>query len=293
MRLPLFVALTLLPAELWSQKPESFTKPLRTVESIPAPESVAIGPDKAWYVTSFGKFDTQGDGAVYRVDPEGGKPERYVTGLDDPCGLVFMGDTVWVADRQGVYRSVGPGRAQLEYPAESFPRPLHFLNDLAVGRNGVLYVSDTGDSTATGHGAVFRLQTGKRPTVVPGSDTVRAQSSVNGLFPGGGDTLYTVGYRTGVLSVTDGKGAWKELAKGLGSPDGIDAAGAGALYISDNVGGDLFLVQRTGKGKPVKLTSGLESPADLIVDHGRGLLVVPENSGHRLSVYRLSEHAGH
>jgi hypothetical protein len=129
--------------------------------------------------------------------------------------------------------------------------------------------------------------------VVPGSDTVRSQSSVNGLFTGGGDTLYTVGYRTGVISVTDGKGSWRDLARDLGAPDGIDSAGGGMLYVSDNVGGDLFVVQRAGNAKPAKLASGLKAPADLVVDRKRGLLVVPENEANRLSVYRLATHQGH
>ena len=91
-----------------------------------------------------------------------------------------------------------------------------------------------------------------------------------------------------MLSVTDGKGNWRELARGLGSPDGIDAASGAAFYISDNVGGDLFLAQRE-QGKPVKIMGGLQSPADLIVDHKRGFLVVPENSGNRLSIYKVSD----
>jgi gluconolactonase len=292
MRSFLFLVLCLLPVELWGQSPAPLGKPLRIIDSIPGPESVAVGPDGAWYVTSFGKFDGGADGAVYRVDPEKGSPEIYAKGLEDPCGLLFVGNTLWAADRRGVYRVIR-GKAELVYPAKAFPRPLHFLNDLAAGQNGELYVSDTGDSTASGRGAVFRLVQGKRPSVVPGSDTVRAQSSVNGLFVGGGDTLYTVGFRTGVLSVTDGKGAWRELARGLGASDGIDAAGDGAFYISDNAGGDLFLVRRVGDPSPAKLASGLQSPADLVVDHRRGLLVIPENSGNRLSVYRLPGHQGH
>jgi sugar lactone lactonase YvrE len=274
------------------QRATSFDRPTRVIDSIPGPESVAVGPDGAWYVSAFGEFDKGSDGAVYRVDPDKGTREIFARGLEDPCGALFVGSTLWVADRKGVYR-VTRGRVELVYPAKDFPRPLHFLNDLAAGRRGELYVSDTGDSTAGGHGAIFRLAPGKRPTLVPGSDTVRAQSSVNGLFPGGGDSLYTVGYRTGVLSVTDGKGAWRELARGLGASDGIDAAGAGALYVSDNVGGDLFQVQRTAGAKPVKLASGLKAPADLVVDHARGLLVVPENSGNRLSVYKLAEQHDH
>jgi gluconolactonase len=287
-----FLVLFLIPAQLWGQKPEPLGKPSLTIDSIPGPESVAIGQDGAWYVSSFGKFDNGADGAVYRVDPDKGIREVYAGGLEDPCGVVFVGNILWAADRKGVYR-VTRGKIELVYPAKVFPRELHFLNDLAAGPNGELYVSNTGDSTASGHGAVFRLIQGKRPTVVPGSDTVRAQSSVNGLFLGGGDTLYTVGYRTGMLAVTDGKGNWRELARGLGAPDGIDAAGDKAFYVSDNGGGDLFLVQRAGEAKPAKLAAGLKAPADLVMDHGRGLLVIPENGGNRLSVYRVARHQSH
>jgi hypothetical protein len=90
-----------LPAQ--DSHPE-FSRPLRVIDSIPAPESVTIGPDRAWYVSSFGKFGVKGDGAVIRIDPEKGTRELFATGLDDPCGLVFAGGTLWVADRSGVYR---------------------------------------------------------------------------------------------------------------------------------------------------------------------------------------------
>jgi len=268
MRLSLLLILSLIPDVLWSQKPTTLGKPARVIDSIPGPESVAVGPDGAWYVSSFGKFDNGTDGAVYRVNPDNGSRELYATGLEDPCGLLFTGSTLWVADRKGVYR-VTRGKAELVFPAKAFPRDLHFLNDLAGGSRGELYVSDTGDSTSGGHGAVFQLRAGTPLEVVPGSDTVRAQSSVNGLFRAGGDTLYTVGYRTGILSVTDGRGGWKELARGLGSPDGIDAAPAGGFYISDNIGGDLFLVGSGPGAKPAKIASGLQAPADLVVDRKR------------------------
>jgi gluconolactonase len=292
MRLSFIIYLNLVPAWLWSQEPGSFQRPSRVIDSIPGPESIAVGPDGAWYVSAFGKFDNKADGAIYRVDPDKGTTQLYAGGLEDPCGVIFVGNTLWVADRQGVYR-VTRGKVELVYPARSFPRTLHFLNDLSVGRGGELYVSDTGDSTAAGHGAVFRLTPGQRPSLVPGSDTVRAQSSVNGLFTGRADSLYTVGYRTGVLSVTDGRGGWKELARGLGAPDGIEASGDNAFYISDNVGGDLFLVERRGSAPPEKVAQGLGAPADLVVDHQRRVLVIPENSANRLAVYQLDHHASH
>jgi gluconolactonase len=283
----LILILALPAAQLGAQQPATLGKPVRVIDSIPAPESVAVGPDGAWYVSSFGKFDVKGDGAVYRIDPTGGKAELYARGLDDPCGLLWIGDTLWAADRQGVYR-VTRGKIQPVFPAKSFPRPLHFLNDLAAGPNGSLYVSDTGDSTAAGHGAVFKLTPGKPPALVLGSDSEKDQFSPNGLFRGGGDSLYLVGYRTGVLSATDGRGHWRELARGLGAPDGIDAAPGGGWYISDNVGGDLFLVPGGANAQPVKIAQGLKAPADLAVDKKRGVLIVPENDGNRVTVYKVS-----
>jgi sugar lactone lactonase YvrE len=288
MRLVFALTLALIiPAGLSSQQPGPLGAPVKVIDSIPGPESVAVGPDGAWYVSSFGKFDNGADGTVYRVDPEKGTREVYAGGLEDPCGVLFVGNTLWAADRKGVYR-VSRGKVDLVYPASSFPRPLHFLNDLAPAPGGALYVSDTGDSTASGRGAVFILREGRKPSLVSGSDTVRAQSSANGLLAGGGDTVYAVGYRTGILSVTDGRGKWREIAKGLGSPDGIDRAGTQGFYVSDNVGGNLYLVPATPGGSVTRLASSLKAPADLVVDRKRHWLVVPENDGNRLTVYRLS-----
>jgi sugar lactone lactonase YvrE len=289
MRSSVLIVLALLPASLGAQGSAPFQKPFRTIDSIPSPESVAIGRDGYWYVSSFGKPDQKGTGAVYRVNPDKGTRELYARGLDIPCGLLFVGDQLWAADRQGVYL-VTRGKVELKYPESSFPRKLHFLNDLARGPKGAIYVSDTGDSTATGHGAIFLLWPGRRTTVLPGSDTGRSLISPNGLFTGAGDTLYVVGYHTGLLSVTNGHGAWKDLASGLGSPDGIDAADRQSFYVSDNVGGDLWQVPRAG-GRPTKLASGLKAPADLVVDHHRGLLIVPENDGNRLSLYQIPKTA--
>ena len=184
--------------------------------------------------------------------------ELYARGLEDPCGVIFVGSTLWAADRKGVYR-VTRGKVELVYPAKSFPRPLHFLNDLAVGHGGSLYVSDTGDSTAAGHGAVFRLAPGKRPTVLAGSDTVRGAVQRERSFHRRRRQLVHRGISdSGVLSVTDGKGRWRNLAQGLGSPDGIDAAPGNGLLHQRQCGRGSLLGSSEAGAKPVKIVSGLQ-----------------------------------
>jgi hypothetical protein len=121
MRVPLVVLLSLVPAYLTSQQQGILGKPARTIEGIPGPESIAVGPDGAWYVSSFGKFDNGADGAVYRVDPDKGTSEIYAGGLEDPCGVLFLGNTFWVADRKGGIRTQipgGPGRGPSARPTD-------------------------------------------------------------------------------------------------------------------------------------------------------------------------------
>jgi hypothetical protein len=57
--------------------------------------------------------------------------------------------------------------------------------------------------------------------------------------------------------------------------------------VTDNDGGNLFLVPRAAGAAVVTLAKGLKAPADLVVDRKRGWLVIPENQGNRLSVYQV------
>lgn len=277
-----------------AQQPPTIARigePAQIIDSLPAPESVTLGPDGRWYVSTFGPSDSAGDGAVWVVDPATGAISIHATGLDDPCGLVFVGDTLWVADRKGLYRVAGD-TVQLVYGADAFPRPLGFLNDLAVGSDGALYLSDTGNPQTRSGGAIYRIAPGRKPALVPGSETVRNAMNPNGLFVAASDSIYAVDFASGVLIVTDGRGTWREVATGLGAPDGIAEAGAGAFYVTDNRGGDLFRVGRAPGSRAEKLASGFKSPADLAVDGRRGLLLVPEKGADRVVVYRLQPKAG-
>jgi hypothetical protein len=139
------------------------------------PTSVAVGPDGALYVGELGgaPFDT-GTSDVYRITP-GHKPTVYAS------GFTAIGDVAF--DRQGRLLVLELDRKGLNDPGLDTGRPasgeiisvsrsgakqtlvsggLDFPTGLAVGRDGYLYVSDRGLSSA-GSGAggeILRLRLG-------------------------------------------------------------------------------------------------------------------------------------
>ena len=74
----------------------------RLAEGLKNPESVAIGADGTIYVSTIGKFDTDGDGEVVAI--KDGKVVSFAMGLDDPKGLVAFQQWLFVADKTRVLR---------------------------------------------------------------------------------------------------------------------------------------------------------------------------------------------
>ena len=274
-----------------SQQEVSLGDPVLVVEDLKTPESVAIGPDGRYYVSLIGEFGKEGDGAIVILDPETGEQTPYASGLFDPAGIIFKGDTLLVADRKGVLRVAPGGAVSVLAAAGSFPRPPQFLNDVAFDANGDLLVSDSGDLKSKG-GAIFRVAPDGRVSIFAGSDTIPDLATVNGLARGP-DGIYAVGFGSGALYVTDAAGGWRKIASGLGSSDGLAFDASGRLFVTDHVGGAVLLVdvqgaagdQPAGGGR--KIAGGLDGAADLTVDEKRGRLVIPALRANRLDVYDL------
>ncbi len=252
--------------------------PAPLVSGLKSPESVVAVGDKI-YITEIGEFGKDGDGVVSVV--ENGKAVPFATGLDDPKGMVAHNKMLYVADKTRIWRIDGKGKATVHVPAEAFPTPPQFLNDLAIdGRSGVMYVSDSGDLKGAG-GAVYSIAPkGGKPKLVVDAAKLPGLNTPNGLALDGEYFLLLADFGTGVLyRVNIADGSHVKLADGFGGGDGLTWDYHGRLFVSDWKNGKVFGIAKPG-AKPILLAEGFQAAADtcLSVD-GKSILVPDMKAG--------------
>lgn len=179
--------LLLLSAFLLASLPLASAKeaPKPMVSGLKNPESVAVGPDGTIYVSEIGEFGKNGDGRIVVI--KNGKIVPFVDGLDDPKGIVVFSKWLFVTDVDKVLRiDLTSKKVELFVPANAFPVPPMFLNDIAADpESGMIYVSDSGTTKGQG-GAVYRItQQGLVSTLV-NEKTLPGLNLPNGLLLDGG-----------------------------------------------------------------------------------------------------------
>ena len=247
----------------------------KTVTGLKNPESAAVGPGGKVYVTVIGEPDTPGDGSVAIVDPSG-KITTFATGLDDPKGLVVVGDSLFVADVKKVWKIDDKGKAEVYLAPEAFPRPPVYFNDIAHDGLGNFYVSDSGDRAGK-KGAVFRIDAKKKATLVLDGELTSPQITVpNGLLVDDPDHLFVADFGMGYLYryslIT---GTPQRVGGGFGGTDGIAREAGGVLFVSDWKNGRVFQIN-TDLEPPKLLTDKFRAAADIALTPDGKTLLIPD-----------------
>ena len=259
-----------------------------TVEGLSTPESALYDEAADVYlVSNINGPGTEKDdnGFISRVSPGGMQSLKWIDGaapnvtLHAPKGLAIIGDTLFVADIDSVRafnRNDGSPLGARGIPGVSF------LNDLAVGPGGTLYVSDTGvkpDFSPAGTDAVYRFN---------GNNAV-AVSKTTGLHgPNGlaifGDTVLIVPFGAAIVHRVTKTGGSVENVVTLptGGLDGLVRLADGSLFVSSWEGKAVYHVDT--QGQVHKILENIESPADIGYDTKRGRLLVPVFNQNRLEV---------
>jgi glucose/arabinose dehydrogenase len=238
------------------------------------PESVVMGPDGRVYVSVIGEFDKDGDGSIAVITGPG-KTETIATGLDDPKGIAFWKDWLFVADKKKVTRVDPKGKLEVFAAASEFPREPMFLNDLTIDKDGNIYVSDSGDLKGK-EGAVYRITPERSVTTVIDSKTHPELNTPNGLLVDGPEHLLLADFGSGVLyrlSLADK--SLKKLADGMPGADGLVYDLDKNLYITSWQTGKVFVL-KARTNAPVLLSDKFTAAADCDVDLKNGKLIVPD-----------------
>jgi len=256
------------------------------ITGLKQPESIAIGPGGKVYVSETGEYEKANDGYISVL--EGGKLRKFATGLDDPHGIKWFKDHLFVSDNMGfVWRIDTQDDVEHFVDATDFPRKITNFNDIEIDPEGNLYISDSGDWEGGG-GVIFRITQDKKITpVITYEDDVRLVSP-NGLLMDGTDKLLEVDYTTGILFRVDLKGkSMEKVAGGFGASDGLVRDVRGRLIITDYAGHRVFVLAKPDAKpaeKPQEITvSGIESSADLAISPDGKSLLIPDMGGGKLA----------
>jgi sugar lactone lactonase YvrE len=229
-----------------------------------------------FYVSNMGTdaMTKDGDGFIATMDASGAVQNMaFATGLDAPKGMAVLNGMLFVSDIDSVKAiDLSTGQVTVTYHGEG----VAFLNDVAVGPDGTVYVSDTFGN------AVFKVEGEGLALVAQG----KGLAGANGLMPGPEGKLLVANLGDisgGFENIVPGWVVTLDLASGAVEPygaieppgvlDGIAADGKGGVVLTDN-GAGTVLHQMPG-GAPEVIATIASGAADLDYVINAGVIVVP------------------
>ncbi len=260
-------------------------------KGVMAPESAYLDAGSGFlFVSQIGAGGGKakdGDGWISQLTPDGKVvKEKWFTGLHAPKGMRSFNGVLWVSD---IDRLVGirisSGTTFRVYNIEG----AKFLNDVAAGPDGTIYVSDMATST------IHQLKGGKISVLDQGQHL----DSPNGLLVVG-TRLLIAGWGKNPNEAFEVTTPGRLLSFDLktrkvtpitdtpeGNLDGLEQDGKGGYFVSDWVAGKIFHI--TDKGAVTPVMSLPKGTADLAYLPDKKLLILPRMLEHKVTAYDFSE----
>jgi sugar lactone lactonase YvrE len=269
-------------------------KPVAKYAGFQTPESVLYDDQADRYLVSNinGKpFDTDNNGFISTLSPDGQVTNlKWIEGgknkvkLDAPKGLAIANGVLYAADITTVRMfdlKSGAPKGEVKISGSTF------LNDLAAGPNGKVYVSDSGLKSGSGGfapsgtDAVYVIVGGKAMAIAKTPEL----GGPNGLLVTD-KGLVVVTFGSGLVYRLDASGKVADVSKPpTGQLDGVVAFGD-SLLVSSWEGSAIYRGKLGGSFDEI-LLADQKAPADIGYDTKRGRLLVPHFNDDTVEVYEL------
>jgi hypothetical protein len=256
-------------------------------EGFVAPEAVRYDPDQdVYFVASWGRGSPgarDDNGFISRMRPDGTvEALRFIAGgaggvtLHAPRCMTIVGDTLWVADAdavRGFHRRSGAPLATVDFTRVN----PGFLNDIAAGPDGAVYVTDTGRNT------IHAVRGG--PTLALADTALGAPNGITWDAANGRFLVVPFGGAHDMRAWRPGSTALASVGTSTGARyDGVEVLADGRVLVASQADTSLHLFAG-GRGRRLLRTGG--PPADIGVDTRRQRVAVPIVALDRVEIWAL------
>lgn len=277
--------------------PAEFSRAASVQGAFKTPEAVRFdATDDVFFVSNINGSPGEKDnnGFISRVRAEGGEVDSlmFIAGgrggvtLHAPKGLAITGDTLWVTDIDAVRAfNKKSGQAIASYPVQGAV----FLNDIATGPDGALYITDTGirigasGMSHPGPDRVFKLTRAGQVSTAIQFDSLIGPNGI--IWDNANQRFLIVAFAgTDILAWKPGDSTTTTIAKGKGQYDGVERLDDGRILISSWADSSIYVLDGSAL---VRAVPGVASPADIGVDTKRNRVAVPLFEGNRVELFAI------
>ena len=277
--LSLFVAVLTVNAQTAPETP----KFLKETGPLAHCESVAYNPGSNLVYVSVMAGSEKGDGSIAILNLEGDiENPRFITGLNDPKGIAIKDNKLYVSDVDVLVEvDLKLGKILKRYEGNGAKS----LNDVAIDRNGNVYVSDMGSSS------IYKLG--------PDKNFVKWLTSPQLETPNGllavDNSLYVVGWASPATQESDSpKGGMmkinistKEITKvtpgDLANLDGLQKYDEKSFLVSGWNTGEIFKISKSGDSEVILKVD--RSVGDILYLPKKNRLLLPMNIQNKVLIY--------
>jgi sugar lactone lactonase YvrE len=282
--------------------PAEFSRAATIEGAFKTPESVRFdAAEDVFFVSNINGVPSAKDnnGFITRVRAEGGEIDSlmFIAGgrggvtLNAPKGLAITGDTLWVADIDAVRAfDKRTGRAIASHVIQGAV----FLNDIATGPDGALYITDTGiritesGMTHPGPDRVFKLTRNGQASTALQLDSLVGPNGI--AWDDGNQRFIIVTFSANdILAWKPGDSTTTSIATGKGVFDGVERLADGRILVSSWADSSLYVLDGSAL---VRAAGGVQSPADFGVDTKRNRVAVPIFEGNRVELFAIPAKEG-